>query len=531
MGAAAAAAAAAGVLASVVSADLSSVTIFDRPDASAWQRTPCGSPSGTAPLPPGPYNTHTDIAGNDMGPCGPEGCVLPQAATHLDCETKCNSTANCVAYVFADYPCSGEAGPLCWLKSGVSTPSTQNCRNYRVIGSPGVPGADIPSRWAAEVSASTTPLPLYPRPQMVRGNTLNRDTGDPSTWTNLNGLWEWQPAASMADPPFGQTLNSSILVPFPVESCLSGVAPTSSSAVVRQMWYRLQFNSKSNSSDDAGRTLLHFGAVDWQSAVFLNGQLLGNHTGGYDGFDFDITASVKSAANELLVYAFDPSDEGAQPNGKQRISAMSSPGGDTYTPSSGIWQTVWLEAVPETFVESLTVDQASLTELKVAGVVGGSGSGTISVKYEVLGSDGKTVIASGSGAAGAEVTIAIPAPQQLWSPDSPHLYDLRVTAGTDQVFSYFGLRTFVLGDGAVGGKRPVLNGNPAFLAGFLDQSFWPDGQYTAPTDEALAYDVQAVPMFGLNMIRLHQKVNPERWYYHADTTGAFRCRQVDGWVA
>lgn len=393
------------------------------------------------------------------------------------------------------------------------------------MGEPASSGADIPSRWAVEVSASTTPLDLYPRPQLARGSgdadTL-RSTGDSSVWTNLNGLWEWEPANSQV-PPFGRSLSGSILVPFPVESCLSGVAPTSSAAIVKQMWYRLTFDASRSSAPTgpAGRTLLHFGAVDWQTAVYLNGRLLGNHTGGYDGFNFDITAALRASGNELLVHVFDPSDHGAQPNGKQRISAIDSPGGDTYTPSSGIWQTVWLEAVPALYISSLELQQASLDTLTVSAVVKGEGSpGAVDVVTFVALDGSGAVLAEASAPPGDRVTLRIPGAIP-WHPNHPMLYDLKVSlapAGGDEVLSYFGLRTFALGEGPAG-RRPLLNGNFTFLAGFLDQSQWPDGQYTAPTDEALAFDVAAPRSFGLNLIRLHQKVNPERWYYHADRLG------------
>jgi len=376
--------------------------------------------------------------------------------------------------------------------------------------------ADIPSKWAAEVSADKTPLVAYPRPQMVRGkaNSLKelRDVGDAASWTNLNGLWEWEPTHSDT-PTFGKPLNGSILVPFPVESCLSGVAPQSSAAIVTQMWYRLTFDAQ-DKDIAGGRTLLHFGAIDWQSAVYLNGKQLGNHTGGYDGFSFDVTASLKATGNELLVYAFDPSDHGHQPNGKQRISAIDRPGGDTYTPSSGIWQTVWMESVPAAYISGLKINQASTSDLHVSATITG---GLASVVTYTVMSDGKTV-ASGTGAPGADVQLTVPKARP-WSPADPFLYDLQVSIEGDAVMSYFGLRTFALGPGPNKAMRPLLNGNFTFMAGFLDQSWWPDGQYTAPTDEALAWDIHVVPMFGLNMIRLHQKVNPERWYYHADTIG------------
>lgn len=501
-----------------------------RPAASTWKRTPCGAPA-PKPAPPGAYETGIDYAGNDIaGNCGSgaafeNGCVLAATATHLDCETKCNATKACVLYVFAPQDCSGQAGPVCWVKNAVGHPSPKTaCRNSRIVGTGGKPAGqtDIPTKWGANVTADSTPLVAYPRPQMVRGGSSSsklspdqlRDSGDASTWTNLNGLWEWEATTPGAPPPFGKTLSGSILVPFPVESCLSGVAPSSSKDIVMSMWYRLTFDSAT-----VGNTLLHFGAIDWQSTVYLNGKRLGNHTGGYDGFDYDLSGLLKPTGNELLVYAFDPSETGKQPNGKQRISAISNPGGDTYTPSSGIWQTVWLEAVPKAYIESLVINQASPTTVTIqTNVAGGSGSatGTGSVSYTVKDASG-TSVATGTAAPGTNVTIKLTNPK-LWSPASPYLYDVEIAYASDTVLSYFGLRTFELGDGPKG-KRPLLNGDFTFMAGFLDQSYFPDGLYTAPTDEALAFDIQVVPMFGMNMIRLHQKVNPERWYYHADKIG------------
>ena len=290
-----------------------------------------------------------------------------------------------------------------------------------------------------------------------------RDTGDAASWTNLNGLWEWEKAATaagdvagdaLASPPFGKTLNGSILVPFPVESCLSGVAPPNSGAVVQEMWYRLVFDKEAG---DADRTLLHFGAIDWQSSVYLNGKLLGNHTGGYDGFSYDVTDGLKATQNELLVYAFDPSDKGAQPNGKQRISAIDSPGGDTYTPSSGIWQTVWLEAVPKAYISALHINQASEDTLVVsADVAGGSmrqggkltSSASGDISFKVQDASGKTV-AEGTGISSQNVTIQVPN-ARVWGTTDPFLYNLVVThtggvgggeaVSQDSVISYFGLR-------------------------------------------------------------------------------------------
>lgn len=336
-----------------------------------------------------------------------------------------------------------------------------------------------------------------------------RDTGDPSTWKNLNGMWEWE-SASSSTPPFGKTLQGSILVPFPVESCLSGVAPSRSAPDhVMRMWYRLKFDLGDLTPER--RMLLHFGAVDWQTVVYLNQVKVGNHTGGYDGFSFDITNHIQSNGNELLIYVYDPSDHGKQPNGKQVISSIWHPFGDQYTPSSGIWQTVWLESVPHEFVERLQINQASTTAVEFTAFTSSE-----SVHYEIL-DEGK-VIAQGQAQSGSPKVVPLPQINlKLWSPDSPHLYDLQITTAADKVISYFGLRTFALSINSV--ARPLLNGNFTFMAGFLDQSWWPDGQYTAPTDEALESDFVATKMFGFNMIRLHQKVNPERWYYFADKHG------------
>jgi beta-galactosidase/beta-glucuronidase len=210
------------------------------------------------------------------------------------------------------------------------------------------------------------------------------------------------------------------------------------------MWYRLTFDAKGSAGHS---TLLHFGAVDWQSTIFLNGQQIGNNTGGYNGFDFDISETVKTAGNELLVYVYDPSDSGKQPNGKQRISAIDSPGGDTYTPSSGIWQTVWLEEAPASYIQQIKIDQSSESAVSVTVMSAGRGATAAAttnagaVTFTVM-DQGKSV-ATASGTAGAKVSIPIPSPK-LWSTTSPHLYDLEVKMGTDTVVAYFGLRTFEL---------------------------------------------------------------------------------------
>lgn len=386
--------------------------------------------------------------------------------------------------------------------------------------------ADLLTRWGKDVSAENIPLSLYPRPMMVRkslsdkgpGRMLEtkalRDTGSQDQWYNLNGLWEWEATNGVGSPPFDTTLKGSILVPFPVESCLSSQAPFSGkeSKKRQKMWYRIQFEVEQKSGH---RTLLHFGAVDWQTHVYFNKKYLGNHTGGYDGFSFDLTTMLVEAgkSNELLVYVFDPSDEGAQPNGKQRISSIDEPGGDQYTPNSGIWQTVWLETVPATYIETIQINADTQT-LEVSASVYGATDELVS--FDIF--DGGHRIAGRHAMPGTVVSIVVPS-AKTWSPNNPHLYDLAVTLPSgDSVLSYFGMRTFRLED-YKGVKRPALNANFTFMAGWLDQSWWPDGQYTAPSDDALKFDLLVAKMFGMNMVRLHQKVNPERWYYHADQLG------------
>lgn len=275
------------------------------------------------------------------------GCKLDVSTTHADCSKLCSNTTGCYAYVFSPPSCDTPAGHnVCWLKSGLSTPTKHACRNYQVI----KPILDPPfcplvTQWGASITNTSTPLPEYPRPQMVRS----------AGWTNLNGFWEWQPASAGEAPPFGKTLNGSILVPFPTEACLSGVWKN-----VPRMWYRKVVAAEELRSQAAsaagGRTLLQFGAVDWMATVYVNGALAGNHTGGYSRITMDITAHLPASGSvELIVFVFDPSNFGQQVFGKQRVSAITDAGGDTYTPASGIWQTVWTEQVPSTYISDLKI--------------------------------------------------------------------------------------------------------------------------------------------------------------------------------
>ena len=529
------------------------LVVPQRPAPSTWQRTLCGSIATATPeIPAGSVEIDRDYPGNDMRLCGAVGCVMAVNATRQECAAKCYGL--CVGYVFEAAACSGTGNALCWTKfqmvEGHSQPRA--CFTSQRVAKNASNGTDLATKWANDVSADTTPLPEYPRPQMVRTaiprstfrtaptQATLRDTGDRSQWQNLNGLWEWEPLPdpsccaprpipTVPTPAFGKALSKSILVPFPMESCLSGVAPTVTSTFHRSMFYRLTFSLNSSVAESTGRTLLHFGAVDWQSVFWVNGREVGNHTGGYDSIDLDITDALRAkdpaaSIHELIVYVYDPSETGFQPAGKQRISANQFPSGGTYTSTSGIWQTVWLEVVPDAYIRALSLEQNSADTLAVSAtaVQGAAGDGAITFRAYARG--GTHVIASATAASGATALLKISAPR-LWGPDDPYLYDLTATTATDVVVSYFGLRTIRVGkkeseqNKDSSATRPLLNERFTFFAGWLDQSWWPDGQYTAPTDEALASDVAAVQMFGLNMVRLHMKVNPERWYYHADRLG------------
>jgi len=343
----------------------------------------------------------------------------------------------------------------------------------------------IQSRWAKEVSPRNA-LKNYPRPQMVR-----------TSWTNLNGLWDYAITPKDAGQPV--TFEGQILVPYPIESALSGVKkillPT------QNLWYKKNIDF---SPEKGGRTLLHFGAVDWQATVFVNGKEVGQHKGGYSAFSFDITGALRSGSNELTVKVFDPTDQGTGPHGKQVLN----PQNIYYTPSSGIWQTVWLETVPENYIEGLVmtpdIDKGVLNlEVKSA-----SGAPVTTVI------DGKTF----KGNANERIVVPI-ANMKLWSPANPYLYDLTVKLGKDEVKSYFGMRKISIGKDAKGIDRIFLNNKAYYNLGTLDQGFWPDGLYTAPTDEALAFDIKAIKAMGFNTIRKHIKVEPARWYYWADKLG------------
>ncbi len=357
------------------------------------------------------------------------------------------------------------------------------------------------TRWAKDVKADK-PHPEYPRPQMQRQH-----------WQNLNGLWQLAFAKKDEGAPIGKNLSERILVPFPVESALSGVMKHA-----ERLWYRRLFTVPKEWFSQ--RTLLHFGAVDWEAKVWINGKEIGNHRGGYDAFAFDISDALKSEGEqELIVGVWDPSDAGTQPRGKQ----VNKPGGIFYTPTTGIWQTVWLEPAPKAHIDGLRiVPEVDRKQVRVTVQAAGAAAGQ---RVMVLVRDGESFVSSVRGAVGEELALNVAEPK-LWTPESPFLYDLRVelTQGgkeepVDFVTSYFGMRKISVGQDGKGVTRLLLNNKPYFMVGPLDQGFWPDGLYTAPTDEALRYDIEITKKLGFNMARKHVKVEPARWYYWCDKLG------------
>ncbi|MBV9844022.1 MAG: AbfB domain-containing protein [Kutzneria sp.] len=349
--------------------------------------------------------------------------------------------------------------------------------------------------WTNQVGPNNA-LPEYPRPELTRVD-----------WLNLNGDWQWAPAAAGDAPPVGQPLGRTILVPYPVESALSGVGEHHD-----RMWYRRTVAIPASWS--GRRVQMNFGAVDWQADVWVNGTHVGTHTGGYTRFSFDITDQLRAGENELVVGVYDPTDAGGQPIGKQRLS----PNRIFYTASTGIWQTVWLEPTVPAHITRLdmTPDVAdSKLNVVVQAADGAGATATVGVL------SGGLVVGSATGAPGSTLSVPVPAPH-LWSPSDPFLYDVHVTLASgnavDSVGSYVGMRS--IGLTTVNGTlRPVLNGQFVFQLGTLDQGFWPDGIYTAPTDDALKFDIQAYKDLGFNTIRKHVKVEPDRWYYWADKLG------------
>lgn len=352
------------------------------------------------------------------------------------------------------------------------------------------------SVWYDKVDTAC-PLPEYPRPQLVREN-----------WLNLNGKFDY--AILPAAQKWAENFDGEILVPFAVESLLSGVEkPLSPSD---RLWYRKRFSVPTAMLGK--NILMHFGAVDWQCEVFINHHSVGKHTGGYCAFSFDITEYLTEGENELVVCVYDPTESGWQQRGKQ----VNDTHGFWYTATSGIWQTVWLEAVSDVYVQKLrfvpNIDREVIrvkTELN---------TDTEAEIYATVTFAGDVVF---SGAIEKDTEIALPN-AALWTPETPNLYDVSLEikvdgALTDTVTSYFGMRKFHVDKDQKGVMRLFLNNKPYFQKGLLDQGYWPDGGMTPPTDEAMIFDIAEMKRLGFNMLRKHIKIEPLRWYYHCDRLG------------
>ena len=361
-------------------------------------------------------------------------------------------------------------------------------------------GDKIKTDWAAKVTPEDV-LPEYPRPMMVR-----------PTWKNLNGLWQYAITPKGEKTP--TAYEGDILVPFCIESSLSGVQKTVGQDSA--LWYEKTFAVPNEWKND--HVLLHFGAVDWMTDVWVNGVKVGSHIGGYTPFTFDITQALSGKNNKLVVRVWDPTDKSYVPRGKQ----VTKPSGIFYTSVTGIWQTVWLEPVPDAYIKSVNTTP-DLEKATVKVDIDFSNPTADDLYWVDVIYEGEKV-AEGKSINGQPVEVNMPEGFLTWTPDHPFLYDLKIKVfrkgkQIDAVDSYFAMRSFGTQRDDNGIVRLTLNGKPVFHYGPLDQGWWPDGLYTAPTDEALAYDVQKTKDFGFNMIRKHVKVEPARWYYHCDRLG------------
>ena len=365
---------------------------------------------------------------------------------------------------------------------------------------------NIATPWAAEVTPETVHRE-YPRPQMVRPE-----------WQNLNGLWQWQSLQKM-DSELSAGGWHEILVPFAPEAPLSGIGRHYES-----MAYRRTFSIPEAWKEQ--RVLLHFEAVDWRCEAFVDGMSVGTHEGGYDPFEFDITEALGQSGgadeHELILRVFDPTDNDAVPRGKQVLS----PGGIFYTCTSGIWQTVWMEAVPKTYIADYRVETDIDKEEVTFTVFAGGNAVPDDTEVTIVVSHGEDLAAIGTGAVGKPITISLP-DAELWDPEHPFLYDARIVMGDDAVDTYFGMRKIALQRDGLW-YRLAFNNQFLFQMGPLDQGFWPDGIYTAPSDEALMSDIVTMKRMGFNMVRKHIKVEPRRWYYWCDRLGLMVWQDMPG---
>lgn len=334
------------------------------------------------------------------------------------------------------------------------------------------------------------PLPCYPRPQLKR-----------QSFYSLNGVWQYAITQSQNTPV---QYDGEICVPFSPESPLSGVCKTL--LPKEYLHYKRSFTLPTDFK--LSRTLLHFGAVDHSCACFVNGKEAGRHEGGYLPFTFDISAFVKKGENEITLTVSDPSDGNGAQTGKQRLKR----GGIWYTAQSGIWQTVWLENVAQNYIEKLYITpdfDNSRVNVKVVS------AGELKNLSAEVSFNGQLIARNDFDGLESDIEIK---DFKAWSPQAPNLYDLTITCQSDKIESYFAMRKISLEE-IDGVKRACLNNQPYFFNGLLDQGYWPDGLYTAPTDEALRYDIEKMKELGFNTLRKHIKVEPLRWYYHCDKIG------------
>lgn len=353
---------------------------------------------------------------------------------------------------------------------------------------------NIVTRWAKD-AVCECPLPEYPRPQMEREN-----------WINLNGKFDY--AITDANAQWIEKIDGQILVPFSIESELSGVGKKITEN--DRLWYKKIFTLPETFKNK--RTILHLDSVDWQCKVYINKKLMGEHFGGYTRITYDITDALVEGENELVVWVYDPTEKGWQNRGKQDTVSH----GFWYTPTTGIWKTVWLESVSENYIRGYKI-------------VPDIDKSTVNIKTDIIGEgslnikilDGENVISECE--IGADADVSIPN-AKLWSPESPFLYDFVLSLSSndkveDTVKGYFGMRKFSIGKDDKGINRLCLNNKPYFQRGLLDQGYWPDGILTPPVDEAMVYDIQKMKDLGFNMLRKHIKVECDRWYYYCDKIG------------
>ncbi|MBL7113601.1 MAG: chitobiase/beta-hexosaminidase C-terminal domain-containing protein [Bacteroidales bacterium] len=380
------------------------------------------------------------------------------------------------------------------LFSGACTTDQKSDSDWQIVDGP------LLTSWSENVNPDNA-LPEYPRPQMVR-----------EEWLNLNGLWDFAIVPKGSGRP--KKWDGKILVPYPVESALSGVGKTVGTD--NEVWYKRTFNMPEGWNDKL--IWLHFGAVDWEASVWVNSQEVGSHKGGYDAFSFNISkALTDNGEQEIILSVWDPVDEGTQPRGKQ----VSNPRGIWYTSVTGIWQTVWVEPVNKTYINRFKIiPDIDEEQVIVWHDLAGAGDEVKLVADLLL--DGIGI--SQAVAEGDFIVIDVP-DMKLWSPHHPFLYDLKLTLldkegeVLDHIKSYAGMRKISLGKDEKGITRMMLNNEFLFQFGPLDQGWWPDGLYTAATDDALRYDVEVTKKLGFNMARKHVKIEPERWYYWCDRLG------------